>query len=973
MVELKKAGDILELFSRPMKEAIERRGFMALTEPQKRAIPHIFKGDNVLLIAPSGTGKTEAAMLPIFDMLIASQKLPGIKLLYVTPLRALNRDMLERLEWWCKALDLRIATRHGDTDVRERAKQALAPPDILITTPETLQAILVGRVLQRHLQALRWVVVDEVHELVNNKRGSQLALALERLRLVVGHDFQTIGLSATVGSPGEVAKSLVGEGRECIILKVPVARMMRLKILYPKPTKEDSVLAARLYTYPEVAARLRAMRELMEKYRSTLLFTNTRSIAEILASRFRTWDINAPITIHHGSLSKPSRLQAESGLKQGALKGVVCTSSLELGIDIGSIELVIQYNSPRQVTRLVQRVGRSGHWLEWIAEGAIVCMDSDDLFESAVIARRGLQEDLESVNIPRKPLDVLAHQIAGLLMQRETWSLSEILKLFTKAYPYRDLDRRELQEALNYMGTRSPRLANLSADGKLVSKPLNRKPLYDYYFSKLSTIPEEVQYLAVDDATNLPVGLLDEAFLAEHGEPGTRLILRGSAWEVLHIHENTIYLKPEQDPTGAIPSWVGEEIPVPLEVAMEVGGIRRLVEQGIADGKPVSNIVEGLSTRYPIDGEVAERGLSEMLEQLKRGLPLPTDQRATVEEWGEMIIVNCTFGLLVNRTLARLLGHVLSEKIGASVGVHQDPYRIVLKSPDLTARDVVPAIKQLASSPIEPLLRQAVAKTGLFKRRFIHVARRFGAIEKGAELSSMRMSRLLKAFEGTVIYEEAINETLANDFDVEGTLKVMNMINRGDIDVVHIENKGELTPISRVGITELTWKSDIVPPERMQKVLIESMRARVMGEGKVLACADCWKYCELKAVKDIPPEPRCPACGSRSIGAVDEEYEQVREALEKFAYGERPTPQEARVKGEISRTSNLVSKYGASAVAALSARGLTLSEVESVLEQESELNSRFFELLLEAERQALRRRFLFSPRYRFGRWTRTMK
>lgn len=965
MVELE-APSVLELFSKPMREAISRRGFLALTKPQKEAIPHILRGDNVLLIAPSGTGKTEAAMLPIFDLLLRSERPPGIKLLYITPLRALNRDLLERLEWWCKALDLRIAIRHGDTEIRERAKQALAPPDILITTPETLQAILVGRVLQRHLGALRWVVVDEVHELINNKRGSQLAISLERLRMVAGHDFQIVGLSATVGSPEEVAKALVGEGRKCVVLRVPVARMMRLQILYPKPKKEDIELAARLYTYPDVAARLRVMRELIENHRSTLLFTNTRSIAEILASRFRTWDLSVPISIHHGSLSKPSRLQAEGGLKGGTLKGVVCTSSLELGIDVGSIELVIQYNSPRQVSRLVQRVGRSGHWLEWVAKGVIVCMDSDDLWEAAVIARRSLREDLEPIRIPSKPLDALAQQIAGLLIQRETWSVQEMLELIRKAYPYRDLSERELREVLAYMSGRSPRLANLSRDGKIVSRPLGKKPLYNYYFSRLSMIPEERQYLAVDEATNIPVGLLDEVFLAEHGEPGTRLILAGSAWKILHIHENVVYLKPEEDPTGAIPSWAGEEIPVPLEVAMEVGAIRREVNEAILDHRPTSEIVKELTSRYPVGEEEAKLGISEMLEQLKRGLPLPTDRRVTVEGWEEMVIVNCTFGLLVNRTIARLLAHLLSERIGASVGVHQDPYRIVLKSPDISPQEVVSTIRQLAALSIEPLLRQAAAKTGLFKRRFVHVARRFGAIEEGAELSSVRMSKLLKAFEGTVVYEEALKETLFYDFDLEGTQKVMNMINRGEITIEQVENRGELTPISRIGIIELTWKSDIVPPERMKKVLIESMRARIMGESKVLACADCWKYCELKAIKDIPRELKCPACGSRSIGAVDEDQELVKEVLEKVSCGKKLAPVEARIKGEISKTSKLVAKYGLAALAALSARGLAASEVEFILHEEGKLNQRFFELLLEAERQALRRRFLFRPRRRYG-------
>ncbi|MEM3019347.1 MAG: DEAD/DEAH box helicase, partial [Candidatus Bathyarchaeia archaeon] len=376
-------ADVFSLLSRPVRMIVQKRGFESATGPQAAAIPLISEGKNVLLIAPTGTGKTEAAFLPILDLLLkAQEKLPGIKVLYITPLRALNRDMLERLEWWCKQLDVRIAVRHGDTETRERGFQARSPPDLLITTPETLQAILPGRVMRRHLRSVRWVIVDECHELAEDKRGSQLTLALERLRWITGQDFQVVGLSATIGTPERVAKFLVGVRGSVEIVRVPVARNMEFKVLYPEPAPEDYELAAKLYTHPEVAARLRIMRDLIEKHSSVLLFTNTRPIAEVLASRFKIWDVNFPVSIHHGSLAKPARVSAERGLKNGELRGLVCTSSLELGIDVGSIDLCIQYMSPRQVTRLLQRVGRSGHRIGRTAKGIIITMDSDDTLEA---------------------------------------------------------------------------------------------------------------------------------------------------------------------------------------------------------------------------------------------------------------------------------------------------------------------------------------------------------------------------------------------------------------------------------------------------------------------------------------------------------------------------------------------------------------------------------------------------------------
>ncbi|MEM2875451.1 MAG: DEAD/DEAH box helicase, partial [Candidatus Bathyarchaeia archaeon] len=414
---MEKPKNAFEILSKPVRKLLEERGLSEPTEPQNEAIPVILEGKNVLLISPTATGKTEAAMLPIFSMLVQSQiKGKGISTLYITPLRALNRDMLERLQWWCDKLDLKLAVRHGDTETKERVRQTRSPPDILITTPETLQAILVGRVMRRHLKEVRYVVIDEVHEMAESKRGSQLALALERLRWIVGHDFQLVGLSATIGTPDKVAKFLVGRERDIEIIKVSATRFMNLKIVYPNPEPIDFKIASTLYTHPEVAARLRTIKDLMEERSSVLLFTNTRSISEVLTSRFRVWDTNFPVSIHHGSLAKSSRIAAERGLKEGEIKGLICTSSLELGIDVGRIDLVIQYMSPRQVTRLVQRVGRSGHRVGYAANGVIITMDPDDTLESMVIARKALNEELEPVDIPHKPLDALAHQIVGLLI-----------------------------------------------------------------------------------------------------------------------------------------------------------------------------------------------------------------------------------------------------------------------------------------------------------------------------------------------------------------------------------------------------------------------------------------------------------------------------------------------------------------------------------------------------------------------------
>lgn len=945
---------------KPIRRLIEQRGFSKPTEPQEKAIPKILEGKNILLISPTATGKTEAAFLPVLSMMLQEpRKMPGIKALYITPLRALNRDMLERLEWWCNNLDVKLAVRHGDTETKERTRQARSPPDILITTPETLQAILPGWVMRQHLQQVRWVIIDEVHEMADSKRGSQLALALERLRSMVGRDFQVIGLSATIGSPEKVAQFLVGNGRSVEIVRVPVARLMHLKILFPQPEQEDFKLSSKLYTHPEVAARLRIIRDYISRHKSVLLFTNTRAISEVLASRFKVWDIDFPVSIHHGSLAKPSRIAAEKGLKNGELKGLVCTSSLELGIDVGRIDLVIQYMSPRQVTRLIQRVGRSGHRIGHIAEGIIVAMDSDDALEALAIARRALKENLEPVEIPPKPYDALAHQIAGLLLKNRRLEFNEILELFRNAYPYRDLTMEDVEKILRYMHQRFPRLAWVSFEDKVVLKPRRTKTLFEYYFENLSMIPEERQFLVVDESSDSAIGVLDEAFMAEYGKPGIKFIIRGSPWRILHISEEKVYVKPVDDPTGAIPSWIGEEIPVPFEIAQEVGAIRAFVEEQTRKGFSPEEVAAKLSEQYPADKDTILRALAETVEHAASGLPVPTDRRIIVEDWEEFVIIHANFGSLTNRALAQLLGQLLSEKIGYGVVVQHDPYRIFVQTMGAANADnIIELFDEMRVMPeqtIRETLTRATVKTGLFKRRMIHVARRFGALQKWADFSNVSLQRLIKSFEDTPIYEEGLKEVFTKDLDLEKLVYVLTKIREGEIKVQKVETEGKATPVARVGIERVSMKTDLIPPERMRAVLIESVKARLLNETCNFICTNCWSYMEMARAKDLPEKPKCPHCGSGAIGLLKVEGERLLPIVEKK--GEKLTKSEEKLRKQALQTAQLIEKYGKAAVVALCARKVSPSEVRDVLQEESKLNDKFYELVLEAERKALSKRF----------------
>jgi len=950
--------NVFSQLCRPVRKLIDQRGFENPTEPQRRLIPKILEGKNVLLISATATGKTEAAMLPVLHrFLLSGCRQPGISIVYITPLRALNRDILERMTYWCNRLDIRLGVRHGDTSQRERSYMRRSPPDMLITTPETLQAVLQGRTIKNHLKTVKWIIVDEIHELADNKRGSQLSLALERVRAVAENEIQFIGLSATIGSPDRVARFMVGEDREVEIVQVSALRDTRFDIVYPEPGPEDEELARKLFTHPEVAVRLKVMKDLIEQHDTTLIFTNTRSTTEALTSRFNVWDTEFPLSIHHGSLAKTSRIATERGLRAGDLKTVICTSSLELGIDIGAIDLVIQYNSPRQVTRLLQRVGRSGHSITETSKGVIVAMNSDDALESMVICRRALKEIMEPLVVPEKPYDVLVNQIIAELMQRNKLYFLQIKNLFHHAYPYRNLTEDDILAAARYMHDRFPRLAWLSEEDEVIIKPRgNRKTIYRYFFNNLSMIPDEKDYLIVDVDDDSAVGILQEAFVAEYAKPGVKFTLRGRPWKILNVHNDKIYVRSEDDPTGAIPSWVGEQIPVPLEVALEVGEIKGYVEKSLDEGLDVDEIAAELHLRYPANVETIERAIKELVEHHAAGYRAPTETRVVVEDWEDNVIIHANFGSLTNRTLARIVGHVISEETGYPVGVQQDTYMVITQTVgEVDARYVARLLRSLADGDMEAVVREAVTKTGLFKKRLINVARKAGALSKFANFSNVTLGRLMKSFEGTIIFEEAMKDTLRQDLDVEATMGLLRRMADGDIEVVVLDTGGEVSPLGRLGIDSITMKTDIVPPEKLTRIILESAKARIYNETRVLACLGRRDWLEERRVRDYPEKIACPVCGSTEIGVFDRGMEEVAELQSTTRRSSREPPWWWSRGVDASK---LVSMYGRRGAIVASAKHVDLTEAWDILAETRGEDDEFFERIVEAERGALRRRFM---------------
>jgi Lhr-like helicases len=957
--------DVYGLLHPIIQSALIERGFLKATEPQRMAIPKILNGRNVLVIAPTGSGKTEAAVLPVLSMLRWGLDRgeftdKGIYILYITPLRALNRDLLDRLIWWGERVGIKVDVRHGDTDQSDRVRQSKNPPQMLITTPETLQAMLSGKRLREHLMKLRWIIVDEIQELAEDKRGTQLALTLERIKWLIGRKPQIIGLSATVGSPEEVAKFLVGDDGEYDMVQSSIVREMKIDVMHPTPSKEDEEVAGNMYLYPEAVARLKVIKDLISKNGATIIFVNTRSMAELLMYRLAMLGYDS-VGIHHSSLSRVSRMTTERAFKDGKLRAVIATSSLELGIDIGRVDFVIQYVSPHQVVRLVQRIGRSGHRLDRVPRGIVITEDLNDTLEAVAIINRAKAGLLEFTQIPEKPYDVLVHQIVSLLMIKNRWSVDELYDIVRRAYPYRKLTIEELKGVLRFMSdVLNPRLAYFIEDEGVVLRPGGvraRREMYRYFFDQMSMIPDEKHYLVINQANEEPIGVLDEAFVAEYGEPGIKFVFRGGVWVLQKIVGDTIYVAQAKDAVGAIPSWVGEEVPVPFEVAQDVGSIKREIGDYLVKVSPEIT-TELFTTKLGVSRDTVRYIVNRVMEHLESNVPIPSDKTILLERVGDLIVIYTHGGTLVNRTLARLLGEILTERLGYPVGVQQDAYAIILQLPrpgidtTLITQTIMDVAEMGDKTFIEYAIR-AITKTGIFKRKFVHVARRFNVIRKDRELSDLAITSLVELYRGSPVFTETLKEVLTRDFDLDNTYLFLKSLLNRNREIVIIE-RSEFSPLSREIVDKISHRLEIMAPERLDKLVRESVKARLLNESVTLVCLNCGWVSSVRN-KDLPDKPKCPVCGSERLGVLRMDEERVKQIMERWRSG-RARSEDEEVIQYINRTAELVSRYGKLAVLALSSR-VRIDEIEEFLPRISSMDKLVL-VIHELERRELKRRFM---------------
>lgn len=935
------------LLSPPLKGLLQETGITAPTPPQTEAIPFILQGKNVLVIAPTGSGKTEAALLPLIDKMVRDENRQAISLLYITPLRALNRDLLKRLQVWSAKLGFTVEIRHGDTPQADRRRMAGKPPDLLITTPETLQAILPGRRMRQHLRHVRAVVIDEVHELAGDRRGVQLTVGLERLREVCPNGFQRVGLSATVGNPEEIAKFL-GGSENVRIVQIPLSKDTRYKIEYPTPGEEDQELARRLYTAPEAAARIALVSDLVDAHDSTLIFVNSRVNAEMLGSKFNMLD--QKIMVHHGSLPKEERVRAEESFKSRQIRGLVCTSTLELGIDIGSVDLVVQYMSPRQVNSLVQRVGRSGHSLSRTSQGVLVAVSTEDLLESIGVIELAKEGRLEPTIIHHRALDVLAHQIAGLLMDSEgSVPLYHIKQVLKRTLPYSTLEDAQLEQVIEFMR----KMGYLKRDDQSLYRTSRTRP---YYYENLSMIPDERRYLVVDLTNNQSVGILGEEFMIEMAHIGLNFIIKGRVWQMKQITDDgKVYVLPVNDPTAAVPGWDGQILPVPGALAVRVGEYRRRINELLDDSKNRPAVIEKFSRIWPTD-PYGIRGVVEEIEAHKAtGAPVPTNDLILIEGFDRYIIIHTHLGDVLNFTL----GEVIEELFRRQGLVRMwwwDSYRILY---EMTADTADLDLEELFLKQIfgvdEPVVSGACH--GVLHRHFPwelqmkQIAERFGALQRGRLMYGGAMKELQVRFRLTPIYDETIRDAQVERADFDGVKRIFREVKDRNLNIGFFRSKDKPTPLAYHILYKHVDIPELIAPDNIAADNMARLRISLEGRSIDLLCFDCGNLERDATIGSLPDHPSCPKCTSKLLAPVFWSTNFVANTLqkkrEKFPLDEN----EQKALTRARRSADLVIAYGKRAVVAQSVYGIGPQTASRLLSKMQESDDEFYRDLLEAKLQ----------------------
>ena len=842
--------------------------FKELTPPQKFSFKVISDRKNVLITAPTGSGKTLSAFIPIINKLVGlsvDNKLNDeIKCLYISPLRALNNDIYKNIilpiEDLYKSLELigkkkiSIGVRTGDTPQNERRKQFVHPPNIFVTTPESLAIMLNSPKFIQKFVNLEYVIVDELHELANSKRGSHLTVSLERLADSIKHDFIRIGLSATIYPLERAANFLVGTKRSCVVVDASWSKKITAKVISPVKDliySNESEIDESMY---------KIINDIIKKNRTTLIFTNTRSGTERLVFNLkrRFGYTDEEVSAHHGSLSRDERFSVEENLKNGKLKCVVSSTSLELGIDIGSIDNVIQINSPKSITRALQRIGRSGHGFKDTANGDLIINNRDDLVECTVMLYDGLRRKLDSFTMPENPLDVLAQHIVGMALNR-IWGINEAYSLIKKAYPFRNLDKKDFLGLIKYLSGEYVSLRERSVYGKIWfdsgSNKFGKRGRLTrlIYYTNIGTIPDEVAINVYIWGTKKKIGNIEEEFL-EKLKRGDVFVLGGKVYKFQRSSAADCFVLPASGEKPNIPPWFSEQLPLSYELAVDIGKFRREFSSIVSRlprerfvYKDKKNIPEKAG-KYLASMPADKNSMASIYEYIKEQVyfagKIPSDKLILVEKTRyndkEYTIFHSLFGRRVNDALSRVFAFILSDRLGEEVGLVINDNGFALISNEKINDNVIKSVIESAvKADIKKIITENIKRTEILRRRFRHAAARGLMILRNYKGHRIRVERqqinaqaLLKIIsemdENFPILKEAYREIEEDVMDISNASGILKSIKAKKMEYSIIDTavpspfSHSLITIGETDVVSIKNKKEYI--RRLHKLVVEKIR-----------------------------------------------------------------------------------------------------------------------------------------------------
>ena len=784
--------------------------FDDFTPAQKKSIVEIHKNKNILVSSPTGSGKTLTAFLSIISHLTTlSQKdelEDKVYCIYISPLKALDNDIEKNLDEPLreiekiagKKLNIRKAVRTGDTSQYQRQKMLKTPPHILITTPETLSILLVAPKFREKLSNVKYVIIDEIHSLAENKRGVHLSLSLERLQHLIG-PYTRIGLSATVSPLDEVARFLVGYEygieRDCEIVNINYLKELDMEVMCPV---SDITIAdeedTRLGMY-------NLLDDLIQDNKTTLVFTNTRSGTERFVYNLKKMfpmNYNSEnIMAHHSSLSKEVRLNTENKLKDGKLKAVISSTSLELGIDIGYIDLVVLINSPKSVSRALQRIGRSGHKLHEKSKGKIIVTNRDDLVECSVLLKNAKEGKIDRIQIPKNCLDVLAQHIYGMSIENP-WDIDYAYDIIRKSYCYKNLTRDDYEDVLSYMAGEYPQLEERYVYAKIwINYDENTfgkrgKLARMLYSTNIGTIPDSSSVLVKCDGDT--VGKIEAEFM-ERLKKGDTFVLGGNTYRFNYGKGMTINVSPSSGPP-TIPSWFSQQLPLSFDLAMDIQRFRALMDSRFQYRRTKEQIMEFIYDYLYVDDFAANSIYEYFVEQFKYA-HIPSNRKMLIEYYRgfgdrRFVIFHSLFGRKVNDALSRAVAYLVARRYNMNVTISISDNGFYLSSDSKIGG--LESFNQLNSENFKPILTQSLEKTETLASRFRHCAgrslmtlRRYKGESKSVGRQQVRSKILLKFVqemdENFSILKEAKREALEDYMDVNNALKVIEMIENEEMEI----------------------------------------------------------------------------------------------------------------------------------------------------------------------------------------------